>query len=122
MRLLLDQNLSWRLIELLAADGIEASHVRNLGMHSATDSEILSYAAANGFTIVSQDSDFSVLLAQSRASTPSVILLRIPHVVTAAEIADVLLTNLGALVEDIEAGAIVSMGPERVRVRRLPFR
>lgn len=122
MRLLLDQNLSERLVDLLSPHGVDAIHVRALDMRSATDAEILDYAAAHDRVVVSQDSDFTVLLAQRRATRPSVVLMRTAHAVTAVEIADMLLANLPALEQDIEGGAIVSMGPEHVRVRRLPLR
>lgn len=58
MKLLFDQNLSHRLVVLLATEFPGSEHVRNLGMATAPDSDIWSFAAANGFAIVSKDMDF----------------------------------------------------------------
>ena len=58
MKLLFDQNLSPRLPQLLADLYPDSAHIRELGMRDATDTEIREYAKANGFAIVSKDSDF----------------------------------------------------------------
>ena len=58
MKLLLDENLSSRLIELLAADFPEITHIERLRMRGATDAVIWAYARDNGYTIVSKDNDF----------------------------------------------------------------
>jgi len=58
MKLLFDQNFSPRLPHLLADLYPDSAHVRNLGMRDATDTQIWDYAKANGFAIVSKDSDF----------------------------------------------------------------
>ncbi|WP_411742046.1 DUF5615 family PIN-like protein [Raineyella sp. W15-4] len=41
MRLLLDNNLSVRLVELLTAAGHDVEHVRDLGLAVATDAVVL---------------------------------------------------------------------------------
>ena len=61
MRLLFDQNLSPRLRSTLDDIYPRALHVREAGLESADDFEIWSYARANGFVIVSKDSDFRQL-------------------------------------------------------------
>lgn len=58
MRLLFDQNLSWKLVRLLADVYDGCSHVRDLGMADATDTVIWAHAAEHGFTVVTKDSDF----------------------------------------------------------------
>ena len=58
MRLLFDQNLSPRLVQLLADIYAESIHVREVGLRDASDFEIWEYAKANGYAIVSKDSDF----------------------------------------------------------------
>lgn len=58
MRLLFDQNLSFRLADSLADVYPGSSHVRNLRLDEADDNDIWRYAAENGFIIVSKDSDF----------------------------------------------------------------
>ena len=58
MKLLFDQNLSPRLPRLLKDLYPDSAHIRDIGMRDSTDTEIWEYAKANGFAIVSKDSDF----------------------------------------------------------------
>ena len=58
MKLLLDENLSPKLPRLLAALFPGSAHVRECGLLGKTDEDVWEYARANGFTIVSKDSDF----------------------------------------------------------------
>lgn len=58
MKLLFDQNLSHRLVRLLADVYPECTHVRNIGLNTATDTIIWEYAKNNGYMIVSKDPDF----------------------------------------------------------------
>ena len=58
MKLLLDENLSRRIIPFLQTDYPESTQVVLLEMASASDLEIWEYAKRNDFTIVTRDSDF----------------------------------------------------------------
>lgn len=58
MKLLLDENLSRRLVRRIADLFPSSAHVAEVGLLQATDSAIWQYAKANGFSIVSADSDF----------------------------------------------------------------
>lgn len=58
MKLLFDQNLSVRLIGVLADLYPGSEHVRLLGMTTADDEVIWNYARQHGFIIISKDSDF----------------------------------------------------------------
>ena len=75
MKLLFDQNLSFKLCESLADIFSESSHVRILGLAEADDLAIWNFAKANGYTIVSQDSDFADMAVLMR-SPPKVIWVR----------------------------------------------
>ncbi len=77
MRFLIDENLSPRICELLITGGHHAIHVRDHGMAGASDPEVLAKAAADGLTLRTADrGDFGRELALTRATEPSVILLR----------------------------------------------
>jgi predicted nuclease of predicted toxin-antitoxin system len=56
--LLFDQNLSHHLVERLDDLYPGSMHVRELGLASASDIDVWEYGRANGFAIVSKDSDF----------------------------------------------------------------
>ncbi len=58
MKLLLDQNISHRLIAKLLAAYPNSSHVTYLGMADAPDNTIWRYAQEHNFNIVTQDADF----------------------------------------------------------------
>lgn len=58
MKLLFDQNLSFRLVERLANIFPNSSHVRFAGLEKAADEVVWNYAMLNDFTIVTKDDDF----------------------------------------------------------------
>jgi predicted nuclease of predicted toxin-antitoxin system len=93
VKLLFDENLSPKLPALLENVYPGSTHVKNCGLNKASDSEVWEYAKAQGFVIVSKDSDF-----QERSmlwgSPPKVIWLRIPNC-TSFQVAEVLRNSLG---------------------------
>ncbi len=58
MKLLLDHNISPRLIAKLEAEFGTMAHVDRLGMSKATDISIWNYAKEHNFVIVTKDKDF----------------------------------------------------------------
>lgn len=58
MKLLFDQNLSFRLTSHLEELFPGSLHVKDIGMEKASDSEIWEYAKKHELIIVSKDSDF----------------------------------------------------------------
>jgi predicted nuclease of predicted toxin-antitoxin system len=76
MKLLFDQNLSPRLSRLLSDIYPNSVHVREVGLREADDSLIWEYAKANGFAIVSKDSDFQQR-SLLRGAPPKFIWLRV---------------------------------------------
>ena len=76
MRLLLDANLSWRLIKLLEKEYTEVIHVDDCGLSvPARDTEIWGFALKKNSIIVSNDEDFYEL-SIFNGFPPCVILLR----------------------------------------------
>jgi predicted nuclease of predicted toxin-antitoxin system len=58
MKLLLDENLSDRIIHRIGDLYPDSEHVKSLGLIETDDAVIWEYAKTNGFVIVSKDSDF----------------------------------------------------------------
>jgi predicted nuclease of predicted toxin-antitoxin system len=58
VKLLFDQNLSYRLVHTLHEMYPESQHVRDVGLGEAADEAVWHYAARQGFTIISKDADF----------------------------------------------------------------
>ena len=113
MRLLLDANLSPRLAVALTAAGYDVTHVADLDMLAAPDSAIFDRAVDDGYVIVTADTDFSMLLALRRASSPSVILLRRVSELSPDEHGRLLLANLPAILDDLTRGVVVSLKPDQ---------
>lgn len=63
MKLLFDQNISYKIISRLSGYFPGSIHVRESKMQASTDKEIWEFAKANSFTIVTYDSDFSNLVS-----------------------------------------------------------
>lgn len=61
MKLLFDHNLSPRLVDQLAELYPGSEHVFLLEMDRASDTQIWEYAARNGYTVVTRDSDYNDL-------------------------------------------------------------
>ncbi len=59
MKLLIDMNLSPRWVSVLGDAGIDSVHWSALGAHDATDSQIMAYARANDYVVLTHDLDFS---------------------------------------------------------------
>ncbi|MGH3589171.1 MAG: hypothetical protein ACRDQ0_22915 [Pseudonocardia sp.] len=62
-----------------------------------------------------------MLLALRRATSPSVVLLRHVNELSRVEQGALLIANLPEVLDDLEAGAIVSLSPTRMAVRPLPI-
>ena len=75
MRLLLDQNLSWKLCERVADLYPGSSQARLEGLDRADDMAVWRRAGEGGFTLVTQDADFRDIAALHGAP-PKVVLLR----------------------------------------------
>lgn len=122
MKFLVDENLSPLVAELLNRSGHDAVHVRELDAVGAPDDRLVSMAADSRQIIISADTDFGTLLAQARATAPSVILVREIVSRRPAELAGIILAQLDVLEQHLASGAIVAITPTGSRVRSLPLR
>lgn len=91
MKLLLDQNISFRILKKIEDDFPEAKQVRKLGLENKSDLEIWNYAKANQFSIVTFDADFFDLTVL-KGHPPKIIWIRSGNTSTSF-LADLLLRN-----------------------------
>jgi predicted nuclease of predicted toxin-antitoxin system len=88
---------------------------------TAADAEILEFARVEGRIVLTQDLDFSMLVALSSYDQPSLITLRLssakPDVVTQR-----LLEVLPNLEQDLIEGSAISIDDNSIRIRKLPIR
>jgi len=75
VKLLLDENLSPRLLRRIDDLFADSVHVRDVGLKQKPDGEIWEFARANGFAILTADTDFGDI-AISLGHPPKVILLK----------------------------------------------
>jgi len=71
--------------------------------------------------VISADTDFGTLLARQAATKPSVLLVRRLVGRRVTEMGGVILANIDAVTEDLEAGAVVVLAEDTIRIRRLPM-
>ena len=121
MKLLVDMNLSPRWIGFLTHAGIEAAHWSTLGASSAPDLEIMAYASANNYAVLTHDLDFSAILAATHGEKPSVIQIRAEDISPEA-IGNQILIALRQMATELEEGALLTIDPNRTRIRVLPLR
>lgn len=83
MKLLLDQNLSRRLVGLLSEEFPGSVHVSGLGLDRSDDIVLWDLAKRDGFLIASKDTDF-LHLSMLRGHPPKVVYLEIGNCPTQA--------------------------------------
>ena len=123
MKLVVDANLSgrdWRCscrLPVTTRSSFETSALR-----AASDDEIIDYAISADRIVISHDTDFGTLLAYRGLSKPSFILIRSSDPVDVDHQARLVVANLDAMSDDLEAGAIAVFAPGSPSIRRLPLR
>ncbi len=100
MKLLLDENLSPRLIDQLSDLYPGSAHVHQCGLGRTDDAAIWEYAKSNGFTIVSKDSDFEERSILS-GSPPKIIWVRARNC-TSAEVESLLRSAFSAVTRFVQ--------------------
>jgi predicted nuclease of predicted toxin-antitoxin system len=120
MKLLVDMNLSPRWIGVLADAGIEAVHWSTLGANDAADSEIMVYANSHDYVVLTHDLDFGAILAATHGEKPSVVQIRAEDV-SPDVIGKQVIAALRQMVSELEEGALLTVDPNRTRLRVLPL-
>ncbi len=92
-----------------------------LGAVDATDAEILEFAKANRFVVLTHDLDFGTILAATHGEKPSVVQIRAEDVSPDA-IGETVIRALRQMRPELEEGALVAIDPGRARLRLLPLR
>jgi len=120
MKLLLDMNLSPRWAGFLAEAGFEAVHWSSAGTANASDSDIMAYARAQDYVVLTHDLDFGAILAVSHGEKPSVVQVRSQDV--RPEAIGLLIVNaIRQMTMELEQGALLTIDSKRTRIRILPL-
>lgn len=121
MKFLIDNNLSPRLASELTLLGHDVVHVRSVGLGAATDEAVLERARVDERVLISADTDFGTLLGRTHALRPSIVIWRRTINRRPEEMARIISANLEPTASDLEAGAVVVLTDDAIRVRRLPI-
>jgi len=100
MKILLDANISWKLVNKLNPVFGECAHVDLIGINvPAEDVDIWNFAENNGYIIITKDNDFADLL-DLNGFPPKVVLLRTGN--NRSESLLELLIKIKPMIEDLE--------------------
>ena len=116
MKLLFDENLSHKLVGILAHDFPASAHARDVDLRAAEDRQLWDHARANGFVIVSKDTDFRER-SYVEGFPPKIIWLDVANAGTVA-IADLLRRERQRIelfeIQDETSLLILSIGPSAI--------
>lgn len=107
MKLLLDENISFRVLKIITPIFPESIHVGNSGDSVKEDFEIFSFAKAKGFTIVTFDEDFYEIQLL-KGHPPKIIWLRFGNS-SNLQVSNKLIENKSAIISflsDSDAGIL----------------
>jgi len=121
LRFLADMNLSPLTVAHLHSQGMDILRVNAVLPATTSDTEILSFARQENRVVITQDLDFSALLALSGFSSPSLVTLRLP-VTDPETVTRRLLQVLPQVETDLHRGVAITVDDRTVRIRSLPIR
>lgn len=120
MRLLADLHIAPRTVSFLNGLGHDVVRVTDLLPADTPDEVIVQRAAQERRIILTQDLDFSSIIALSGRRSPSLLSLRLSS--SKVEIVNAVLQRMLPVLEsDLEQGSIVTIEDQRIRLRRLPL-
>jgi len=100
MKILLDANISWKLVNKLKPVFGECAHVDLVVLKvPAGDIDIWNYALENGYIIITKDNDFLNLM-ELKGFPPKIVLLRTGN--NSSNALFELLKNIKPMIEDLE--------------------
>ena len=120
MKLLADVHISPVTVAFLNKLGYDTIRVNEALTAAAPDWQIVEYAFSNERAVLTQDLDFSALMALSGRRKPSVLTLRL--VSSRVEHVNALLEKaLPAVAQDVENGCLITIEDQGIRSRSLPL-
>lgn len=118
-KVLLDQGIPYSTTQHLKDAGWDVVHTVDLDMSRATDREIINYAQQEGRICITLDSDFHTILAVNGMDGPSVVRVRQERL-CGVNMAKLLKQIWVQIESQLEAGSVVTVTDEAIRIRKLP--
>ena len=120
LRLIADVHISPLTVADLKAQGYDIVRTTDLLSPTASDAKILELARLENRIVVTQDLDFSMLIALGKYDQPSLITLRLssaqPSLITQK-----LLDILPQLKYELLEGVALTINDKSIRIRKLPI-
>ena len=120
MKFLADMGISSKTVTFLNSLAHDAVHLKDQGLHKASDAFILEKALTEDRVLLTHDLDFAELLAASGGKAPSVIIFRLRNMHP-----DRVNIYLSMIIETHAAtlgkGVIISVDEGLIRLRHLPI-
>lgn len=120
LRLIADVHISPLTVTALQPQNYDVVRVTDVLPATATDAEILNFARMEARIVLTQDLDFSALVALGGYSRPSLITLRLSSA-QPQFVSQKLLEVLPQLEQALTDGVAVTIADDSVRVRPLPI-
>ena len=121
LSILADMNISPLTVSQLRKHGWSVIRVSEIMDKSTKDLDLLEYARLHDMVIITQDLDFSMLLAIKGYGKPSLVNVRLeevrPDYVTSR-----IIDTVSELEQELKRGAVVTVAETSVRYRHLPIR
>lgn len=119
LKFMADIHISPLTVEELKRKGYDIIRVTDNLPATSSDTDIIKLAYREHYVIVTQDLDFSAIIAQSGLKGPSVISLRVANAKPKI-ISQILIKVLPLIEKDLAGGAIVSIEDKEYRIKKLP--
>lgn len=120
MKLIVDMNLSPKWVRGLNEAGFAVAHWSSLGAANDPDVAIMDYARQHDYVVLTNDLDFSAILAVTHARKPSVVQIRADDL-RFASIGAQVIRALTQMTNELAQGALINIDPLRTRIRVLPL-
>ena len=121
MKFLADMGISPKSVVFLQNMGYDAKHLDDEGLNTLSDSHILQKARYEERVVLTNDLDFSELLAVGGEKLPSVIIFRLRNM--RPERVNSYLNEIVVRYRDaLDKGCVVSVTENQIRIRNLPLR
>jgi predicted nuclease of predicted toxin-antitoxin system len=84
------------------------------------DAEIMAFAKAHDYVVLTHDLDFSAILAATHGEKPSVVQIRSEDISPEA-VGRAIVAAVRQTADELDKGALLSVEPNRMRMRLLPL-
>lgn len=120
IKFIADIHISPVTVDALKKNGYDICRITDKLPATSSDKEITRLAIEERAVIITQDLDFSAIVAQSGLNGPSVISLRVANA-RPDIVARILIAVLPLIEVELHEGAIVSIDEKEYRVKKLPI-